>query len=240
MDLISQRVARGLPVKAKRRRHGHKSSGGGSAGGSLLSAEGGTSSSVDWNKWGERVTETKERVSEIKQIFQGGQVRALDRVQIRDQPAHTSSGLQWKQTENWKALNPLAPKVAAPQRGSEPRVETQSTPVEAEAQNVANVICGSTAFLAQLKKNPGLVTLTETAMFFTPLVSSRATLAIQLADITGVKKTTVTKGLEIRYVEVRPDGTNEEKEVTLMFVGGRSELFARLVSWAGGGKWAKV
>ena len=82
--------------------------------------------------------------------------------------------------------------------------------------------------------------MTEAALYFTPLMSSHATLAIQLADITGVKKTSMTKGVDIHYAEVRPDGTNEEKEVGFMFVGGRSELFARLVSWGGGGKWAQV
>ena len=38
------------------------------------------------------------------------------------------ASLQWKQAVNWKALNPLAPKVVA-QSGSEPRIETQSTSV---------------------------------------------------------------------------------------------------------------
>ena len=97
-----------------------------------------------------------------------------------------------------------------------------------------------TAFPAQLKSSPGLITLTEQALFFTPLMSSKVAVAIQLGDVTGIKKTSVTKGIEVRHVEVRPDGTNEEKETTFMFVGGRSELFARLVSWGGGGKWARV
>ena len=99
---------------------------------------------------------------------------------------------------------------------------------------------GRIAFPAQLKKNPGLITLTDTAVYFTPLTSSKAVLAVQLADVTGVKKTTLTKGVEIRYAEVRPDGTNEEKEASFMFVGGRSELFARLVSRGGAGKWAQM
>ena len=67
MELISQRVARGLPVKPKRRRGpGHKSGGsGGDSTGSIRTMASeyghGASSSVDWNKWGERIVETKER-----------------------------------------------------------------------------------------------------------------------------------------------------------------------------------
>ena len=86
MELISQRVARGLPVKPKRRRHrfGHKSTGsGGDSAGSIHTSEHGgehgASSSIDWNKWGDRITETKERASELKQIFRDGQVCSFRR-----------------------------------------------------------------------------------------------------------------------------------------------------------------
>ncbi|KAH9944357.1 uncharacterized protein BXZ73DRAFT_87271 [Epithele typhae] len=205
MELISQRVARGLPVKARRRRGDQaKSAAPDTAGirsfGTDGEGEHASTSSVDWNKWGDRISDTKERAGELKQILRDG---------------------QWKQAESWKALNPLQPRVAAPQLGTQPRVETQTFP-------------------AQLKKSPGLITMTEVAICFTPLMSSHATLAVQLADITAVKKTTLTNGIGLHYMDERPDGTREEKEATFMFVGGRSELFARLVSWGGGGKWTKI
>lgn len=34
----------------------------------------GESSSVDWNKWGGRITTTKEKAGELKEIFRDGQV----------------------------------------------------------------------------------------------------------------------------------------------------------------------
>ena len=97
----------------------------------------------------------------------------------------------------------------------------------------------SAAFPAQLKANPGLVTLTHSTLFFTPLLASRPSLTVPLTDITGVKKTSLTKGIDVHYTETRPDGTREEKEANFMFVGSRSDLFARLVSW-GGRRWARV
>ena len=96
-----------------------------------------------------------------------------------------------------------------------------------------------TAFPAQLKKNPGLITLTPTTLFFTPLLSSHASVTIPLEEITGVKKTSLTKGIKVRYTQTRDDGFKEEKDAEFMFVGSRTDLFARLVSW-GGRRWAKV
>ncbi len=76
MDLISQRVARGLPVRPKRRRRAR----GGSDPHVVQTRREGTegkSSSVDWNKWGDRIASTKERAGEFRQIFRDGQVCAI-------------------------------------------------------------------------------------------------------------------------------------------------------------------
>ena len=54
-----------------------------------------------------------------------------------------------------------------------------------------------TAFPAQLKQRPGLVTLTPSMIFFTPLLSSSPTISIPLADVTGVKKSSLMKGIEM-------------------------------------------
>ncbi|KAI0363910.1 hypothetical protein BV20DRAFT_65419 [Pilatotrama ljubarskyi] len=201
MDLISQRVARGLPVRPKRRKARRGTSDSVNvAGAEKNDAEGSKSSSVDWNKFGDRLASTKERTGELRKILRDG---------------------QWKQPENWMAaLNPLAPKVATPQGGSEERIETHTFP-------------------AQLKQHPGLITLTPTTVFFTPLLAARATLSIPLADVTRVKKSGITKGIDIGYSEPRADGSREEKEVKFFFVGSRDDLFARLVSW-GGKRWTNV
>ncbi|KAI0639428.1 hypothetical protein C8Q77DRAFT_1046741 [Trametes polyzona] len=197
MDLISQRVARGLPVRPKRRGRRRHSSDASIAGVAAQSERGHHSSSIDWNKWGDRLATTKERAGEIKKIFRDG---------------------QWKQSENWKAA--LAPQVVTSQSGPETRVEAHTFP-------------------AQLKQHPGLITLTPTTLFFTPLLSSRAALTIPLSDVTGVKKSSLMKGIDIRYSEPRADGSAEAKEAKFLFVASRDDLFARLVSW-GGKRWTNV
>ena len=96
-----------------------------------------------------------------------------------------------------------------------------------------------TAFPAQLKQRPGLVTLTPSMIFFTPLLSSSPTISITLADVTGVKKSSLMNGIEIHYAETGPDGSRAEKELKFLFVGSRDDLFARLVSY-GGKRWTRV
>lgn len=96
------------------------------------------------------------------------------------------------------------------------------------------------AFPATMKsRGPGLITLTPTSLFFTSLLSPQPVLTVELADITGVKKVTMTKGLEIRYSHQHQHGAIEEKDVSFQLVGARGELFARLVS-SGGKRWAKM
>ncbi|KAI1797907.1 hypothetical protein LXA43DRAFT_982582 [Ganoderma leucocontextum] len=197
MELISLRVAQGLPIKARRKRPGTQSSDS-----SMPEAEDsqGSSSSVDWKKVGERIVSTKEMAGDFKGLFREG---------------------QWKKTENWKALNPLAPKVVTSQNGDEPRIETQTFPATMRSHG------------------PGLITLTPTSLFFTSLLSPQPVLTVELADITGVKKITMTRGLEVRYSHQHEHGAVEETDVSFQLVGARSELFARLVS-LGGKRWAKM
>ncbi|KAI9063089.1 hypothetical protein FKP32DRAFT_1652201 [Trametes sanguinea] len=204
MDLISQRVARGLPVRPKRRKAQRRHSP--SLGVAHTAAESehddderSTSSSVNWNKWGDRLAFTKDRTGDLRNVFRDG---------------------QWKKSDGWKEfITPLAAKVVAPDSGPETRVEAHTFP-------------------AQFKQHPGLITLTPTTVFFTPLLSSRATLCIPLQDVTGVKKSSM-KGIDINYSEPFVDGSKELKEAKFMFVGSRDDLFARLVSY-GGKRWKNV
>ncbi|KAH9849733.1 hypothetical protein C2E23DRAFT_838267 [Lenzites betulinus] len=194
MDLISQRVARGLPVRPKRRKRHHESSEAGVAQTATAADDEPEqrSTSVDWNKWGDRLASTKERSGEIKNILKDG---------------------QWKQAESWKTA--LTPLVVTPQNGSETRIETHTFP-------------------AQLKQHPGLITLTPTTLFFTPLLSSRAALSIPLADVVRVKRAALMKGIDIAYTL-----DAQQKEAKFLFVASRDDLFARLVSW-GGKRWTNV
>lgn len=76
MELISQRVARGLPVRPKRRKRAHRRSN--SSETLVLQSEQqegkAESTSVDWNKWGGRIATTKEKAGELTDLFRDGQV----------------------------------------------------------------------------------------------------------------------------------------------------------------------
>ena len=70
----------------------------------------------------------------------------------------------------------------------------------------------SLAFPAQRGKSPGLITLTNSILYFTPLTSSKPELGIRLDEILGVKKSGIAKGLKIRRVETGPNGIQQECE----------------------------
>ncbi|KZT02693.1 uncharacterized protein LAESUDRAFT_729938 [Laetiporus sulphureus 93-53] len=210
MELISQRVARGLEIKPKKSRPKatpkqtlDSGSASPDADGIELSTQSvgssSSSTSVDWKKWGDRVATTKATTDEVKNMFKNG---------------------QWKRPESWLSLNPLSPKIALPSGSAEPRVQTYTFP-------------------AQHAKASGLITLTSDTLHFTSLVSSTAKLSIPLASMLGVKKAGALRGLNVRWAHTSEDGLVEEREEKFMWVGARNELFARLVAW-GGRRWANV
>ncbi|KAJ7293566.1 hypothetical protein C8J57DRAFT_1269369 [Mycena rebaudengoi] len=91
-------------------------------------------------------------------------------------------------------------------------------------------------FPAQHTSAPGLITLTPDRFFFTPLMSSHAKIEIPLPSLRGVKrKSNIFTALSIRWVDVEGD----VKEEKFRWVGGRDELFARLVGTADGKRWIK-
>ncbi|PPQ76340.1 hypothetical protein CVT26_008968 [Gymnopilus dilepis] len=59
-------------------------------------------------------------------------------------------------------------------------------------------------------------------------MSHNAKLVIQLTAVKGVKKSGLLKGILIRWSD-SSEGKNEQKEEKFLWVGGRDELFARLV-----------
>ena len=96
-----------------------------------------------------------------------------------------------------------------------------------------------------------MISLSNNALLFVPATSTKPKLRLALDDIQGVKKIGMTAmpGLSIKWKkgmdsasfnETREDsamsGTLEEK---FWWVGGRDEVFARLVAW-GGRKWMHV
>ncbi|KIM48214.1 hypothetical protein M413DRAFT_22743 [Hebeloma cylindrosporum] len=90
----------------------------------------------------------------------------------------------------------------------------------------------------QHPSGPGLITLTHNAFFFTPLMSQTAKISLSLAAVKGVKKIGFLKGLSLRWSETL-DEIKELKEEKFLWIGGRDELFARLVG-TDGRRWIKV
>lgn len=70
-------------------------------------------------------------------------------------------------------------------------------------------------------------------------MAATARIIIPLIGLRGVKKTGLLKGVSLRYKEQSPGGEIVEKEERFRWVGGRDELFARLVG-VDGRQWTKV
>lgn len=88
-------------------------------------------------------------------------------------------------------------------------------------------------FPAQHTSAPGLITLTAQTMFFTPLMASTAKVEIPLSNLRGVKKKSgIFTALTVSWVDEQGNGREEK----FRWVGGRDELFARLVAGTVDGK----
>lgn len=70
-------------------------------------------------------------------------------------------------------------------------------------------------------------------------MSPTAKVTIPFAQLRGVKKTGLLKGLSLRWADEQSDGNLIEKEEKFMWVGDRDELFARLIG-PDGRRWLKV
>ena len=110
------------------------------------------------------------------------------------------------------------------------------------------------AFLAYQGSTPGLLVLTSSMLIYTPITSSHPKLEVALSSMRGVKKIGfgAVPGLSIKWersfvgtaentmtTDARTTDCTEIVEEKLQWVGGRDELFARLVGW-GGQKWRRV
>ncbi|TRM66312.1 hypothetical protein BD626DRAFT_487385 [Schizophyllum amplum] len=81
-------------------------------------------------------------------------------------------------------------------------------------------------FPAHHQSGPGLLTTSAVMLHFTPFLSAAPTISIAVKDLRGVKKTGLLKGVTLRYEE---EGMQDVKEEKFSWVGGREELFARLI-----------
>ncbi|KAJ4486111.1 hypothetical protein J3R30DRAFT_3444125 [Lentinula aciculospora] len=83
-------------------------------------------------------------------------------------------------------------------------------------------------FPCQHTSSPGLLTLSQHMLFFNPIASTKTKLAIPLTDIRGAKKTGLLKGLSVKWIDSSND-ENKHREEVFPWVGGRDEIFARLI-----------
>ncbi|KAG7099201.1 hypothetical protein E1B28_001068 [Marasmius oreades] len=124
---------------------------------------------------------------------------------------------EWPQTSNAPQA-PLVPSAAT-------AVGQLLSPVE------------SHAFPCQHSNGPGLITLSPAIFYFTPLMAPHPTVAFPLTYLKVVKKSGLFKGLTLKWTDTQ-DGENEHEEI-FKWVGGRDELFARLVG-SDVGKWRRA
>ena len=70
-------------------------------------------------------------------------------------------------------------------------------------------------------------------------MSATANMTIPFAQLRGVKKTGLLKGLSLRWSDEQGGENLIEKEEKFIWVGNRDELFARLIG-PDGRRWMKV
>ncbi|KAJ6621738.1 hypothetical protein B0H10DRAFT_973230 [Mycena sp. CBHHK59/15] len=118
------------------------------------------------------------------------------------------------------------------------------TATQTQNSNRASIVAtGGSSFVqthtfpAQHTSAPGLITLTPSTLFFTPLMSSNPKIEMTLSDLRRVKKKSgIFTALSIRWMDV--DGNLKEEK--FRWVGGRDELFARLVGTTDGKRWIQA
>ncbi|KAF9015150.1 hypothetical protein BDQ17DRAFT_1229312 [Cyathus striatus] len=204
MEMISRRVAEGLPVSPANvgKRHNKQSSitteievGARTLRQQSDIGEGNTIDPAEWKKWSDRLNTGRSLAAQGKRLFTGRTVSNF-------------------------VLNMISTSLINEYR-------------------ILWLIQTCRPFPAQHNTTPGLIDLTSTTLNFTPLLSQTAKLVIPLASMKGVKKTTMLKGLDIIWNESNETGGEDQRNEKFMWIGGRDELFARLIS-VSGRNWMRV
>ncbi|KAG5639236.1 hypothetical protein H0H81_005310 [Sphagnurus paluster] len=222
MELIAARVAAGQDVNPpKVRGHGTRHTAGGTENYTGLrnskNYSENKSKSVDWKKWGERAAISKTWVENGKHLLRGRKNQASvgsdaqKRMAVPVAPEHATAMItEIPQSSMTKTTSSILSELAADHEAGSPQF------VEAHSES----------FPAQHSSGPGLITLTATILLFTPLMSNIPKFVISLMRLRGVKKMGLLKGLQMKFSS--DDGLQEIEE-KFRWVGGRDELFARLV-----------
>ncbi|CAA7265811.1 unnamed protein product [Cyclocybe aegerita] len=127
-------------------------------------------------------------------------------------------GKSWLTQDAWSPRHPIIPDAIG--------ITQPQTSLEAHT------------YPCQHSTAPGLITLVHRTLYFTPLMSQNAKMIIHLSAVKGVKKVGLLKGFNVRWTD-SSDGKQEEKEEKFLWVGGRDDLFARLVGTEGR-RWVQV
>ncbi|KIY52720.1 hypothetical protein FISHEDRAFT_34565 [Fistulina hepatica ATCC 64428] len=216
MEVISKRVSEGLDIRMPRRRRKTANGGKDTVAGSTEKRTRGRGLALDM-----------ERLVSDSSSLEGSVEEKESRVDWKKWGERAATGKAWaddrkrlitgkpKRADAWPPKSPLIPGAVVAIGQTEMPVETSTFP-------------------AQYGATSGLITLTPYMFYFTPLMSSTAKIMFPLRDLRGVKKAGLLKGLLIRWKTERI-----EKEEKFQWVGGRDELFARLLG-PSGKKWIKV
>ncbi|KAF9076276.1 hypothetical protein BDP27DRAFT_1285189 [Rhodocollybia butyracea] len=212
MEVISQRITAGLdvnPSKVQTKPKG-KSNAAGELSEALASApttpsesKGEKTKDINWKKWGERAAIGKAWVGNLKEA---------------SIPSIVASNAAISQS-SLTSETPLPP--------DDTHSELQWLTFS-ESNFLLNL---HPAFPCQHTSSPGLLTLSRSMLFFTPIAASRPKLSIPFTDLRGVKKTGLLKGLTVKWVDSSSSsesGGSARQEV-FPWVGGRDEMFARLI-----------
>ncbi|KAL4267152.1 GRAM domain-containing protein 4 [Pleurotus pulmonarius] len=104
------------------------------------------------------------------------------------------------------------------------KLSTILAPGQASSEHITR------SFPAYNISTPGLITITLSNVCFTPLLSAYATKTIPIESIRSVKKSGMLKGLAVSWVDTQEEDAPQEEK--FRWVGGRDELFARLLGLA--------
>ncbi|KII94384.1 hypothetical protein PLICRDRAFT_172032 [Plicaturopsis crispa FD-325 SS-3] len=211
MEVISQRVALGLDVVPPKPMKRNKKGSGGPSGNpsAMLSTDSFSSASS-------QQPEIKDKNVDWKKWGE----RAAIGKNWADDGKRLFTG-QRPLNIGWPPQSPVVPQPVLAVGTSSASVETHTFP-------------------AQHTSGPGLITITPTTFYFTPLMAQHAKVTIPFPELLGVKKTGMLKGLSLRWAETLGDGLRgDEIQEKFMWVGGRDELFARLIG-SDGKRWMRA
>ncbi|KAI0052885.1 hypothetical protein FA95DRAFT_1586455 [Auriscalpium vulgare] len=147
----------------------------------------------------------------------------------RPESGWRGSGSDENTSVDWKKFGGMVSSSKTWASGKKAIPETHSGPGRRVETNT---------FPSNHTSGPGLITLTTKALYFTALASTSPKITIPVESVTGIKKSGLLKGLTISWCAKSDEG-NEDRTEVFRWIGGRDEVFARLLG-SNGRKWVKT